>query len=253
MKIDKIQKLKNNKYKIIIDDEAIVTFDNVILEQNLLYKKNIDKDLYEKIINDTEYYNIYDKAFKYSLRKRRSEKEIKIYLINLNIEDHIIDKIILQLKKINLINDIEYCRAFINDRVYLSKNGIDKIKYDLLNQNISIDIIDKELDNIDKDIFYNRLEKMIQKKIKTNTKYSNYKLKQKILNDMLNLGYNKELILEIIETNIENNFSILEKEYNKLYNNLIKKYTEKETLIKVKQKLLYKGFNIDDINKLIVK
>ena len=44
MLITKIEKLKNNKYKIIIDDEKIITFDNVILDNNLLYKKVIDKE-----------------------------------------------------------------------------------------------------------------------------------------------------------------------------------------------------------------
>ena len=48
MIINKIQKQNNNKYKIIIDDETFITYDDVILENNLLYKKNIDNDLYNE-------------------------------------------------------------------------------------------------------------------------------------------------------------------------------------------------------------
>ena len=33
----------------------------------------------------------------------------------------------LILKDINLVNDIQYCKAFINDKVYLTKEGIYKI------------------------------------------------------------------------------------------------------------------------------
>ena len=53
MIINKLIKLKNNKYKIITDDIEIVTYDNVILDYELLYKKNIDKETYENIVKDT--------------------------------------------------------------------------------------------------------------------------------------------------------------------------------------------------------
>lgn len=253
MEIQKIDKLKNNKYKLTIDDEILITFDNVILDNNLLYKKEIDKELYEKIIKDTEYYNIYNKTIKYILKKRRSEKEIRGYLLKLNLDNENINKIVLKLKNINLINDIEYCKAFINDKVYLSKNGINKIKGELLEQDIPIEIIEQQLNSIDVDIFNNRLEKMIIKRINSNKKYSNYQLKQKIINEMINLGYNKEVILSIVDNNIASDLNIIEKEFDKTYNKLIKKYEEKEIFIKIKQKLLYKGFNIDDINNLIQK
>ena len=46
MLIEKIEKLKNNKYNIYINGEKITTYDNIILENNILYKKQIDNDLY---------------------------------------------------------------------------------------------------------------------------------------------------------------------------------------------------------------
>ncbi|MCI9585330.1 MAG: hypothetical protein HFH45_01685, partial [Bacilli bacterium] len=53
MKIEKIKKT-GSKYKITLDNgEVINTYDDVILENNLLYDKNIDSDLFNKINNDT--------------------------------------------------------------------------------------------------------------------------------------------------------------------------------------------------------
>lgn len=250
MIINKIQKQNNNKYKIIIDDETFITYDDVILENNLLYKKNIDNDLYNKIKEDTKYYDIYNKVVKYIMKKRRSEKEVRLY-INKYISDiDKIEKMIIQLKKINLINDIQYCSCYINDSIYLGKNGINKIKNDLINQNIPLDVIEEQLDKIDYDIINNRLEKMILKKIKSNKKYSNYELKQKVLNDMMNLGYDKEEILTILNNNIIDDTNILENEYRKLYNKLSNKYSGEKLNIIIKQKLSLKGFDsssIDDI------
>lgn len=251
MQINKIEKLKNNKYRMTIDDEKIVTFDNVILENNLLYKKTIDKELYDKIINDTNYYNIYNNTVKYILKKRRSEKEIINYLKKYIFNCDEINCIILKLKQINLIDDIAYCNAYINDNIYLSKNGINKIKSHLIDNEIPIHIIEDSLDNIDLNIMDSRLEKIILKKISTNKKYSNSYLKQKILNEMINLGYDKQKIVSILDNNIIGDKDILESEFNKLYTKLSKKYNNDELFNNIKKKLFSKGFGMEDINNLI--
>ena len=182
MKINKIIKLKNNKYKLILDDCDLITYDDVIIKNNLLYKKEIDTILYNDIVNQTEYFNVYNNAIKYIMKKRRSEKEVRSYLNKFNID---IDSIIFRLKSINLINDIDYTKAYINDQIYLSNTGINKIKVNLLEQDIPIEIIDSELSKIDSNILDNKLEKLIIKKIKANSKYSNIIVKQKILNEMI--------------------------------------------------------------------
>jgi len=251
MEINKIIKMKDNKYKIYIDKEPIITYDNVILENDLLYKKNIDKDVYNKIIIDTTYYDIYNKTVKYILKKRRSEKEINIYLKKYNIEETKINKIITKLKELKLIDDLQYCKAYINDKLYLSKCGINKIRIELLEQDIPYNIIEDEIKKVDITILNNRLERLVIKKINSNKKYSNNLLKQKILNEMINLGYEKNKILEIIENNLKNNNNILEKEFDKVYNKLKIKYSALELENKVKQKLLQKGFSSGDINKLL--
>lgn len=253
MKIEKIIKLKDGKYKVIIDSEEIIMHEEVILENKLLYKKYIDQHIYNNIIEQTKYYMFYNKALKYCLKKRRSENQTKQYLIKLDLNTKDIEKIIDKLKLTNILNDREYCRAYINDKIYLSKNGINKIRIDLLNEGILPQLIEQELNNIDFSLLNNKLERLIKKKIKLNTKYSNYVLKSKILIEMLNLGYDKEEIVKLIDDNLVENNNILEKEFNKIYNNLSRKYSGEETYEKLKQKLLYKGFKISDINDLIRK
>lgn len=253
MKINKILKMKSNKYKIIIDGESFITYDDVIISNNLLYQKELDKDLYKKVIIDTKFYDIYDKTVKYILKKRRSEKEVIEYLNKYNLSNNDVDNIISKLKTINLINDEEYCRAYINDKVHLNKNGINKIRIDLLNQDIPSNIIEKEINNIDESLINENLKGMILKKLNSNRKYSNSNLKQKILSEMINLGYPKDKILEIIDDNILSDEEIIKKEFDKMYNKLKLKYSGLELQKKLKQKLIYKGFDIEDINNLIIE
>lgn len=251
MYIKKIVKMKDNKYKIYIDEDYIITYDNVILENDLLYKKTIDTNLYNEILLSTNFYDIYNKTIKYILKRRRSEKEITEYLNKYNITNEEKNNLINKLKDIKLINDKEYCKAYINDKLYLSKEGINKIKEDLLIQNIPIELIEEELNNVDMKLFNNRLEKIIIKKINSNKKYSNNFLKSKIINEMINLGYDKEKILNIINNNLNSDLYIIEKEFNKIYDKLKSKYDSYELKNKIKTKLVQKGFNLDDINKLL--
>ena len=45
MNITKFKKDKGNKYKVIIDNEEYILYDDTILKYSLLTKKNIDKVL----------------------------------------------------------------------------------------------------------------------------------------------------------------------------------------------------------------
>lgn len=251
MNINKIVKLKDNKYKLIIDNESITTYDSVIIENGLLYTKSIDKKLYSKILKDTLFYEVYNKTVKYIMKRLRSEKEIRLYLIKYELSNSDIEKIINKLKDINLINDKAYTKAYINDQIYLSKNGIYKIKDNLLNHDIPLELIEEELSKIDLEVMDDRLEKIILKRIKANKKYSNNELKNRILKEVINLGYSKDKAISIIDSCVLEDSSIIEKEYNKIYSKLSKKYTGYELFNRIKQKLYSKGFNIDDINNLL--
>ena len=252
MKIEKIKKVDKNKYQLqLSNDEAIITYDEVILKNNLLFKPQIDSNLLNQINIDTRYYDIYNRVIKLISTRLRSKKEIKEYLnkLNISIEDQ--EKIINQLAKIGLINDINFTKAYINDRTYLSNDGPNKIKKDLEEHDIDINIIEQEITNINQEIIYEKLKKLINKKIKNNRKYSIYQLKQKIVLDLINLGYDKDMILGCLNNQKLDNNDILEKQYNKLYTKFSKKYTGNELYKRIKQSLYQKGFNIEEINNLI--
>ena len=187
------------------------------------------------------------------MKSRKSERQVILYLDKFEISKNEKNKILLKLKNINLINDLEFTKAYINDKLILSKCGINKIKEDLINNNISIDIINSCIDDIDMSKFNDRLESLIIKKIKANKKYSNKELKQKLLIYFINLGYDRENILEIIDNNLGEDKTILEAEFYKQYNLLSLKYKDNELKNKLKQKLISKGFNYDEICSFIEK
>lgn len=243
MKIEKIIKLKSGKYKIFLDNnEQITTFDDVILNNNLLFHKEIDNDIYVKIKEENNYYELLNSSIKYISKRLRSEKEIKIYLEKKTTDIYLIDSIIDNLKSQKLIDDRNFSRAYINDKLNLTNTGILKIKKDLHNLGVDPEIIEEECSRIDIKKDNNKLEKMIIRKIKTNHKYSNKMLKEKILNDMTNLGYDYESIINIYDKFEHNDEDIYNREYQKIYNKLKNKYQGRELELNIKKKLYSKGF-----------
>lgn len=241
MKIDKIKKV-GSKYKITLENNLqITTYDDVILNNDLLFKKEVDL---EKLYQDTEYYDYYNKAIKYIVKRLRSIKEMKDYLKDNQNKDKIINDLI----KVGLLNDDNFAKAFINDKIYLSNYGPLKIKEELLKHEINEIIIDKYINQIDNSIIKNKLAKLINKKI-TN-KYSSYYLKQKIVNELTNLGYEYDSIIEIID-NIElDDSKSIKEEYEKIKKRLNKKFKGKELELNIKQRLYQKGYTKEKIDKL---
>lgn len=248
MRIRKIIK-KGSKYKVLLDnDEVITTYDNVIIDYNLLYDKKIDKKLYEEILNKNIYYENYDKVLKMVSNKMRSENEIRKFL-NVSLEDE--EKIINNLKEIGLINDKEYALAYTNDRINLSLDGPYKIRKSLEENKIDEEYINEALENFNTDLIDSKINKVINKRLKNN-KDSSYIFKQKTSLYLSNLGYSHEDIFRNLES-IEIDNSNLEQEMLKIFNKLKKKYDGYTLYNKLKQKLYAKGFNTEEINDFIQK
>lgn len=197
MKIEKYELINNGQYKIYLSDGTILKINSdVIINNNLLYKKEIDNTLLNKILKENDNANIYNKCVKYISVRLRSKKEIIDYLKKLNIDNtaDIIDK----LTKNNLINDEVFTKAFIKDKINFTSYGPYRIRQELNKYNIDNEIIDKYIKDIDEEILIGKIDKQINKMIKSNRKYSSNILKSKIYNNLYNNGFDKDMIINIL-------------------------------------------------------
>lgn len=246
MKIIKFKKMAGSKYKVFFDNgKNILLHENIIIKYNLLITKKIEED-YDDIIKDNNNYMIYDMTVKYFSKKMRCESEIRKYLKSKEINDELSDRIILKLRENGLLNDRDYVKSYISDKVRLNSIGLNKIKSELYKLKLDKDIVDEEINNYSGEDIINNLEKLIDKKIRTNRSYGGSLLKQKIITDFVNKGYNKEDIIDILNKKDLNNEDLYNKEYNKLYNKYKSKYSGSELEYFIKQKLYSKGLKKSD-------
>lgn len=247
MKVSKIIKDKSNKYKVIIDGNEYILYDDVLLKYSLGLKNEIDKSTLDELLSYNDFLTYYYMSLKYIQNRLRCEKEVRTYLAKKNVDKNIIDKVIEKLYKDSYLNDYVYIKSYINDCLNLSDKGPLKIKQELIKLDLDISLIEDTLDTIISKVDINkRIENIISKKIKLNKdKGSNY-LKRKILFSLVNLGYNKEVILSVLNSISFNDSELIKKEREKAYNKYSKKYSGYELDLKVKSYLYRKGFNLGE-------
>ena len=243
MKVIKYKKLANSRYKVYLDDShELLLYEDVILKYNLLIRKDID----EKLIIEMDKYNqeidVYYVALNSIKNRFRSVYELRGILIKKEYPIDLIDKAISKLLEQGYLNDRSYCKSFINNQMITTNNGPYKIIRELNEKKVDSNIIDEEILVFDEEEQSVRIKKLIDKGIKSNHSRGGIVLKQKIYNDLKNLGYDISIINSVISSyEFENDSNIAKKEYDKLYKKYSRKYSGDELKYKIREKMYLKG------------
>ena len=199
MKIEKYELTKKNIYNVYLSNGEVLELNGkVITDNELLIKKDIDNELYDKLKRDNNICMLMDTSVKYIDRRLRSINELRDYLKNKEEDTIIIEEVIDKLIDYKYLDDDRFTKTFIKDKLNFTNWGDYKIKNELKRLGVNEEIIYNNISNIDDNIYYERINKIIDKDISINKKYSGIKLKNKIYNHLLTLGYSKEKVISII-------------------------------------------------------
>lgn len=189
----------NNEYKLTIFKELIIDFG---LRKGIELSAEKIKEIRLKDVEKI----IYVKALNKLASRPHSQLEIKKYLQNKlkqllneveNIPNSIIKDVIERLINNNYLNDEEYAKFIIRSKIEKkSRNQI--IKY-LMSKGINVsEIDDKEFNNHNED---DLIKKEIEKKIRilSNKNLSPIKLKQKVIQSLIQKGFGYSQILKQID------------------------------------------------------
>lgn len=247
MEIVKFKKSKSNLYEIMLNNGlSFKLYDDVIVKYNLLVNKKIDDKFFEDVRNYNDSLDAYYLSIKYLNTKMRSEKELKKYLAKKNISQEHIESTIKRLNSEGYLNHETYIKSYINDVYNFTNNGPLKIKSSLKDLGFKEEEITPYL-NLN---YSNKIKKIIDKKIKVNTKLSNNNLKLHLTNYLINLGYPKESFISYLETIHFDDSKQLQKDYETLIKKYSKKYTGEKLKYFIKNKLYQKGYSIEKIEEV---
>lgn len=242
MKIEKITKLKGDKYLVIIDNKKHIIYSDVLLAFNIYKPIEISKDIYDKIKIENDLYVGYSKVLSFINFKMRSQKEVYKKLNDLNIDKDSSKKIISKLKSQGYLNDDKYVTCFINDSINLTLNGPKKIILELKKKGIDEEKTKEVLLSVDSNIWVEKALKIANKKQRSYKNMSSLKFKQKLRQDLINMGYDERYFSDILsDIDIDDNEAYL-KEKEKITNKLSRKYEGEKLEYMVKQKLYALGY-----------
>ena len=243
MNIIKYKKVSNGKYKVELDDgTSLSLYEDVILKYQLLISRKIDDSIIDDINYDNMKYDVYYVALSSIKSHMKSISDLRESLLKKEYPDNFIDEAIDKLINQGYLNDEIFVKSFINNQMVTTSNGPYKIKRELLNRNIDSNIIDDNLEIFTDEEQLIRIEKIINKKLKTNSSRGGYILRTKLFNDLINLGYDSNLINRVLNNiSFENDKILAAKEYEKLKKKYSRKYSGDELERVIKEKLYLKG------------
>lgn len=251
LEVKSYKKVKSNIYEIELNNfDKYKIYDDIILKYELLIDKRIDKNKLEKILKENGLLESYFKALRYINTKMRTQLEIKKYLEKYNFDKDQIDYAIDRLKKEGYLDENAYIKAFINDSILLTLNGPKKIVDSLKKLGLNSEKIKDEIDKVERKEWLLKIEKIIEKKYKTN-KLGEKAFKSKLYNDLSILGFYCDDIKDLLDKYTFNDSSLFLREAEKLYNKLSAKYSDTELELRFRSKMFSKGFKIDDINDFL--
>ena len=247
MKIIKYRKKNKGIYNVELDNgKTLALYEDTILKFNLL----LSKEIFEKDLNSINLYNLECEVYYVALNciknRFRSEFELRSLLEKKEYPEEYIDKAINRLLKDGYLNDREFARSYINNQMVTTSNGPHRIEKDLFDKKIDSNIISDEISLFSEEEQIDRINKLIVKKIKINHSRGGSVLKQKIFNDLKLLGYDSYIINKILNNyDFSNDDELAEREYNKLYRRLSRKYSGDELDRRIKQGLYQKGLKYE--------
>lgn len=252
MQIIKYTKKGSNKYELTLKDNTkLLVYTDLILEYNLLIRKNLDTNTLKEIKSANLKLDCYYKTLKY-LKNTKCNSDIKNYLKD--YPSNIVDYTVQRLTKEGYLNDNNYIKSYINTKINLSNDGYYKIYYYLKNKDLDETIIKNYLNDIEDNIWLDKINKIVNTKLKSNTKYSNNLLISKIKTYLKMLGYQDYLIniaLDNINLDTSKEDEKLEKDYLKLFNKYKNKYEKNKLNYILIGKLYQKGYDLDKVKRVV--
>ena len=259
------QKRNEDYYNIFIDGSfAFSIHKELILLHNIKEGEEIDLNEIGKIIKEDNKKRAFNHGLYYLSFRRRTQNEIEKYFEKKNYSQDVIEEVINKLIDYRMIDDQDYVKTFISDKIGGNPIGRKKILYELQRKGISQEL----LLNIDQ--WYSEEEEYKQAKRlieKYNRKYEKSPIRertQKIYMAGQRRGFSWEIFRKAIdeciqiEETYEDAYSVdinqaifLAQKYKTRYEKRgFKGYILKQ---KIGQALQNKGYRWEDIQEILSK
>lgn len=213
MKVTKLEQQKKNisRFNVYIDDQFFAGISsNTLAEFNLYKDKEVEEDILKEILHQELKHRFLDRAVGYLTRAPKTTFQLRRYLkdlrykkkgkwfdedVKINFQE-IYDEIINRLENMQLLDDEEYARMFVQSRIKNKPRGKFVLVSELMSKGVDREIAKNITDELIEDE-YDILKKTFYKK------YKSYKLdlsETKKLSYLQRKGFSYDLIKKFAQS-----------------------------------------------------
>ena len=135
-----------------------------------------------------------EKIQSYCAYQERCHMEVSMKLKSWGLIQEAIDLLIIELVQFNFLNEERYARSFARGKFRIKKWGKLKIRMALKKREVYFKCIDFAMLEIDDKTYLNTLKELLQKKNDILKETNSQKRKMKLINYLVNRGYEYDLI-----------------------------------------------------------
>ncbi|MDO9261170.1 MAG: regulatory protein RecX [Flavobacteriaceae bacterium] len=133
----------------------------------------------------------------YCAYQDRCHQEVEQKLLDYQVYNNDKEQIIVHLITHNFLNEERFAKSFVRGKFNIKHWGRNKIKLALKQRNISTFLIDVGLKEIDENDYLTILSKEMDKKLNSITEKDPWKRKKKIVDYLMQKGYEYSLIEQV--------------------------------------------------------
>ncbi|MDJ1471190.1 regulatory protein RecX [Xanthocytophaga flava] len=142
----------------------------------------------------------YVKATAFCAYQERTQQEVREKLYTYGLEEDEVEEIIVRLLQENFVNEERFAKTFAGGKFRLKKWGRIKIRLELKARGLSAYCIQKGMDEIDPEIYWDTLLELADKKNASEKEPNPLVRKQKVARFLLGKGYEQDLVWEAVNS-----------------------------------------------------
>lgn len=213
------QKKNKKRFNIYLDGEfAFGADEDTVVNFRLIKGKELEKKDLEKILFETEIGIVMGRMYGLFNRRQRTEKEVRDYLRNLSfkrqlkdqeeISEIVIERVVERLKQKQMLDDVEFARAWTHSRQISKNKGQRAIKQELMQKGIGREIIEEVLsENISQESEQKLAQLALEKKIRLFKNLEGMGFKQKALQYLVRKGFSYDIAKDVVEDFIKKGYN----------------------------------------------
>ena len=192
---------RQKRVNIFLDGKFSFGLDlETLAKTGLKVGQEVSEKKVEEIIREGEFAKIYNRVLKFLSYRPRCEKELSDWFKRKGVGERTKNLVLRKLKKLNLLDDKNFAKWWIEQRISFRPRGARLIKLELLKKGISREAIERLFEEINIDFSEEkRAKKAAEKKFKSLKNLTRPKQKEKLSQFLLRRGFSWETIRKVLD------------------------------------------------------